>query len=1028
MLSGFSYDKNNDLPLYPVCIEFKSLPNEHAREYLICISFSRQEEENRILNIKNKLREIKKTSGCQLFIKENYIGIGIHIRAGVKPGPVKISFDERVHAEYVNSLLQNSVNPGFQFPKVELCEDAIVFNETELTNPKFSVAKRMKAEWIITRYTFAYFALQNLNFVRIPLELINKILSDVFDSFDFTNIHLEHVIKLNQEFALPNDPDLRFEPVNCSAGYGISDIGKNEYNFYLICPDRYDAVLLDRYFEYNKFRMAKSQEKNILKITPCKTLPQRDLSYCITYNDSIQIIFDRRGHKESFLNMIKITNASKEVKCYENTSYISFNSFKEYLIDIDMQRSYKIHIEYECDNNNDEPVLFFSTSCVDDSKHLFKLMDKRWKLPVEFKDNQIILRNQTSPGIKSYLEYLHITLGGTQDAKNFWKLLASNATYLPRMVYFQKENIVFDKISLIHKNFSREKRIKAQLVNQYIFMHLVLQLELPKDLSKTIVFLFILMENQNLIPVLSREFLDRTKQLSNEFILPLQILPRQSAKIVCEVKYSNTKYGLALTLSCPDRKFIDVLRKDYLDKQCLSEFFIDKNKIEVNKVKNTINESTQETMSGIIFDNTENMERFLNRVSFTIPYLIMDNHVYFSINSMEKINNFEINFLPACKNIDSIAINDDMSTMFYQTNRCKGFISIKEIKTLSDDAPVKEPIIKEINDTRAIFDFIHANKVNPLIVIPVKNFIFGDYTNCVIGIEKEVIAMSNANAYMPAALENSVVESVGGIYTITKSTIKRNNMHAKVSVDFAFVALPDMAKTESNYFSRESYLKHVTSLAIIQFYLARFSNNMLITGRQGCEFLNNKDEDIAAIIWAVNQMPEFRNIQVIFTIHEKFGKTETYKNPDKEKMQEVNNCINIIRMESNLNITKLAKNIQANYISGKNVAKTVFDISQYLDENMIEKINSFAWNGLALFSNNDARNNEIKTWINNLKNELCNGLQNKMDLGLIIYIFKENNPLNCNANIITKIDDELDRLVSEFGNENKKIALNYTQI
>jgi len=200
--------------------------------------------------------------------------------------------------------------------------------------------------------------------------------------------------------------------------------------------------------------------------------------------------------------------------------------------------------------------------------------------------------------------------------------------------------------------------------------------------------------------------------------------------------------------------------------------------------------------------------------------------------------------------------------------------------------------------------------------------------------------------------------------------------------------------SEKNYFSRESYLVHVTSLVILQFYLARFSNNIIITGRHGCGFFNNNDRDVAAIFHAVSQMPEFKNIQIIFALGEdktismknkEYSLHEIYRKPSHKIIKEVEAAIKQIRKAApSFTPLAIATNLMTNYEKAKKTGIEINGINICIDNFFIDP-------------NRRPDHNKMKLWesnhynIDELKNNIREGLHADQPLNEIYSAWEKKN-------------------------------------
>ncbi len=413
-----------------------------------------------------------------------------------------------------------------------------------------------------------------------------------------------------------------------------------------------------------------------------------------------------------------------------------------------------------------------------------------------------------------------------------------------------------------------------------------------------------------------------------------------------------------------------------------------------------------------------------------------------------------INLLPTCNyklQLDDLGIAEKYNL---KNNFDKKHITIQQIPTCRIEmvgSNMKEPIIESMFSHDAAFTYYEKNRIAPLVIVFANGFKSGGNGASGNRQEEQLLKLSDYTVnIMPNNLRNGNVESFGGIYTIKNTSLVSNNKFA--IVDFAFVAMPNIGDAlhdqatpaEGNYFSPRTYLYHVTSLVILQFYLARFSGKVMITGRQGCGLFKNDDEIISAIIRKVNEMPEFLDIQVIYALGKNFTPDnckrplyQIYQYPLKEITDDIGCCIDEIRFDSNMDINIISKNIVENYKLGKEVIKKMDPIIKFIDEVIIKHLNKgyqTKFNGAMTFwvSNDtkttwdDMKKKKIKC-MNDAKVYIKNCLNLGMTLDQAVSDFKQTY-----ADIIysnrdgfrvasTKTSRLLDQLVTFCNKENENI-------
>lgn len=720
-----------------------------------------------------------------------------------------------------------------------------------------------------------------------------------------------------------------------------------------------------------------------------------------------------------------------------------------------IREDFRFYIEYKIEDITQKNAysLHLSLPKVAEAKELFEYLKNNSDLPLEFKEGRIIIlpakNDLVARGVYYGSDgYIRICCLNENIATLFVQLIkqsninSSQITRLPNANHsFYETNILFQKHELIHPDFSLEKRIKTQnsLIDHYTFCYLALNdFQIPMDVIR-IIF--------SLTPSFNRII-----ELNKQFALPHHETFKSLFEIIdCDIEYGFSNEILSLTnmylVSLDKNKHKSLVYNMQNAKFCFLSFsdnhdsFITILSSGYKITKQIYNIITLETdgkkLIGINFNCAGDKEIFLNMVNFKTSkfYKEDDTSIYFLKDSLRKKNIFEINLLPGAYPLqeDQLDISKDKYYFCYNSKSYNrripaiDTIQIELIRPVSINSIAKKPKISFLGIVGTA-KFIPASKINSLLIVNSNGFISGgngeDY-NPWEGIKEEVLTYSNAPFAMPKSLQDGMVESFGGLYTIINAKID------ETSADLAFVAMPNIGKTsafdipsEVNYFSRTSYLQHMTSLVILQFYLARFSGNKMIVGRCN-SFQGNKDEDIAAIYHAVNQMPEFCNVQVYFALGTKDKDVvDTYQNPSASTLKDITRIIGLIQEESkNLDITELVKNIRNNYKKGKECANKILEIFKYIDENIVANLDVL-WNGISWFSDNVARNLEIKNWINHLKIDIRDGLQDGKDLSLIIFLYKENNPRNWNENIINKIDEELASITPKY--TSNMLLMDYT--
>jgi len=215
----------------------------------------------------------------------------------------------------------------------------------------------------------------------------------------------------------------------------------------------------------------------------------------------------------------------------------------------------------------------------------------------------------------------------------------------------------------------------------------------------------------------------------------------------------------------------------------------------------------------------------------------------------------------------------------------------------------KKMIIQSCSSQAAAKHYYEQHNVKPLISV-IENH------------SDDILTLSNAPYAMPKDIGSGLVESFGGLYVISHAEIK---LDEKITpVDFVFVAIPHLAS---------GYLRYVTTLMIMQFQLAVLNNNVLILSR------HDQDENMAAIIHAVNRMPEFNAVQVIFALQDN-AMQDVYEYPSEDIIKEVDKCINRIRLDTDLKLDKLSDDLRGRYIHGKKMVdhEIITDIDLMVDD------------------------------------------------------------------------------------------------
>lgn len=241
--------------------------------------------------------------------------------------------------------------------------------------------------------------------------------------------------------------------------------------------------------------------------------------------------------------------------------------------------------------------------------------------------------------------------------------------------------------------------------------------------------------------------------------------------------------------------------------------------------------------------------------------------------------------------------------------------------------------------------------VKPMVVLFANAEHPGGYGENAPAQEERVLKDSNASYAIPKDYQNGLNITYGGCYVISDVIIKvedNNKTKKDVRADFTFVAMPDLHIYEGNlesYYAkpenRAAYLRHITSLMILQFHAAKLGSGVMVTGRQGCGVFQNNDEDVAAVIHAVANLPEFKDVKVVYALGrdsvEKNNKRKTheiYSKPLQEKLDEVNKCIENIRqdknVDENLEISKISHDMKNRYC--KNIKPYISLLSEQCNQ------------------------------------------------------------------------------------------------
>lgn len=244
---------------------------------------------------------------------------------------------------------------------------------------------------------------------------------------------------------------------------------------------------------------------------------------------------------------------------------------------------------------------------------------------------------------------------------------------------------------------------------------------------------------------------------------------------------------------------------------------------------------------------------------------------------------------------------------------------------------------------------LSQKSINPMVVLFANADHSGGHGEGQPAQEERVLQDSNASYAIPKNYQNGLNITYGGLYVISDATIKikEKNIDVDIKVDFVFVAMPDLSgrhKPTELYYAkpenRKDYLRHITSLMILQFQTTKLSGGVIVTGRHGCGQFGNNDEDIAAVIQAVANLPEFKNdVKVVCALGRDSqlpgnnrSTYDIYLNPLKEKMDEVDEGIKSIRedIDEKLNIDAISRDMKKRYC--KNTRPYIFKLLEQCDQ------------------------------------------------------------------------------------------------
>ena len=347
-----------------------------------------------------------------------------------------------------------------------------------------------------------------------------------------------------------------------------------------------------------------------------------------------------------------------------------------------------------------------------------------------------------------------------------------------------------------------------------------------------------------------------------------------------------------------------------------------------------------------------------------------------------------IEFLPHTKNNIVNQICEDLSAIYFPKEylRERKPMEVINIYKESDDTSNEltalekksSPIIMECYSEVAAENIYHKEFVQPLIIIFANGFTPGGYywtnKNCNAQEESILAKTENIEEKLPPKYGKGLIEDYLGINIISNATIIHNSK--KTRAHLAFVAMPNLGAPNpelntptENFVDRKAYLKHVISLVILQFHAAKRLGQFMITGRQGCGVFQNDDEDISAIIRCVNELKIFEDVQIVYALGRNCKKNlgnsqrtlyEIYNNPDSFTCNIVKECINEIKIETNIfEMKTVAEYMRDNYLLQMKISTYVYGIKNIIsylaDEGTVSRLKA-AWHGF--FENETGLNDE----------------------------------------------------------------------
>jgi hypothetical protein len=154
----------------------------------------------------------------------------------------------------------------------------------------------------------------------------------------------------------------------------------------------------------------------------------------------------------------------------------------------------------------------------------------------------------------------------------------------------------------------------------------------------------------------------------------------------------------------------------------------------------------------------------------------------------------------------------------------------------------------------------------------------------------EILSGSNAVNVVPKNNPEEFITILGGMCAVSNAiiSVKKDNQPDKhVKADLVFVSMP--TKNDFHIFpTREIYLNHLTALVMMQFNMAKLSGNVLVIGRMD----DIADDDLSAVVHAVNALNEFKQVKVVFALNTPDKKCHLkYIKPDKAIIDQVNDQI-----------------------------------------------------------------------------------------------------------------------------------------